>query len=111
VINNRNHIETWSAAPVSFVGSVIDYDFSDAASKAYGDNQKNLTAGIYGLYTGDENQDGSIDSNDLGDVDNDSAMFIGGYVSTDVNGDGIVDSNDLGIVDNNSAAFIFVMTP
>lgn len=42
VINHRNHIETWSANPLSFASDTIFYDFTTSASKAYGNNQKEI---------------------------------------------------------------------
>lgn len=45
VIKNRNHIETWSATPVSFAGDTIYYDFTTSANKAYGDNLKYISSG------------------------------------------------------------------
>jgi len=111
VIKHRNSVETWSGAPVSFAGSPITYNFTDNANKAFGDNQANLGSGAYGIYGGDVNLDGILDSNDLGDVDNDANNFVMGYVATDANGDGVVDSNDMGLVDNNANAFIMVIVP
>ena len=63
------------------------------------------------MYSGDVNQDGIIDSGDLGVVDNDNASYVVGYKNTDVNGDGIVDSGDLGVVDNNNAIYIGKIVP
>ena len=63
------------------------------------------------LYSGDVNQDGLVDSGDLGILDNDNANYVTGYVVTYVNGDGIIDSGDLGIVDNNNAVYISKIVP
>ena len=41
-IKHRNSIETTSALPVSFAGSIINYDFTTAATQAYGDNMKQM---------------------------------------------------------------------
>jgi endonuclease I len=40
VIKTRNHIETWSALPISFYTDTISYDFTSNASTAYGSNLK-----------------------------------------------------------------------
>ena len=40
VIRHRNHIETWSAVPVSFNSDTVFYDFTTSASKAFGGNLK-----------------------------------------------------------------------
>lgn len=112
VVKTRNHLETWSATPISFNSKVVSYNYTTAANKAYGNNQIQIgTSGSYAIYGGDVNQDGGIDSNDMGDIDNDSFNLATGYLLTDVNGDGGVDSNDMGIVDNNSFNLISVNVP
>jgi hypothetical protein len=109
-VKHRNSIETTTASPVSFAGNSITYDFSTAASQAYGSNQKNI-GGVYVIYGGDVNQDGYVDTGDMTPVDNDSANFASGYLNTDVNGDGFVDTGDMTIIDNNSAGFVGAVTP
>ena len=111
VIKNRNHIETWSSIPVSFSGSSTTYDFTDANSKAYGENMNKLAPGIYGIYTGDTNHDGIIDTSDLIEIENSSLGFLSGYIDTDVNGDGMVDALDLIMTDNNAANFVLAKKP
>ena len=88
----------------------MNYDFTWTAGAAYGNNLA-LKLGKYCLYSGDANQDGLVDSGDLGIVDNDNANYVSGYTNTDVNGDGIVDSGDLGIVDNNNANYVGKVVP
>jgi|GEM_PF-2065033 len=110
-ITHRNSIETWSGTAIWFNTSPINYNFTDAASRAFGNNLQNLGGGVYGIFGGDVNLDWVVDSNDLGDVDNDSNGFVFGYVATDANGDGIVDSNDLGLVDNNANGFVMAILP
>jgi hypothetical protein len=110
-IKHRNSIETVSAAPVSFGGGTISYDFTTAAAKAYFDNQKDVGGGYFAIWTGDVNKDGIVDSGDMNPVDNASTAITFGYIVEDVNGDGIVDSGDMNIIDNNSTAIIMAWTP
>ena len=106
VIKHRNSIETWSSSAIPFGGiGSINYDFSIAASQAFGNNQK-LIAGKYVIYGGDVNQDGVVDAGDLIPTDNDASNFTPGYVITDINGDGIVDPDDIFIIGNNASGFI-----
>lgn len=108
-----NCIETWSRAGGEELirgGSAYNYDFTTAASQAYGDNQI-LMGSKYCIYSGDVNQDGFIDGSDFSLVDNDAYISLSGYTSTDLTGDFFVDGSDLLLVDNNSAAFVSVMTP
>ena len=111
VVKHRNALETWSASPVAMTpGGNYDYDFTTAASKAYGSNMI-LKLGRYCLYSGDVNQDGIIDGTDASLVDNDALNFVSGYVSRDVDGNNFVDAGDASIVDNNAFAIIGVVRP
>jgi hypothetical protein len=111
VIKHRNAVETWSAAGVSFPDSSRqNYDFTSAQTQAYGSNLA-LNGSKWCLFNGDENQDGSVDGTDLGDVDNDNNAFVTGYTPTDLNGDDVVDGTDLGLVDNNNNAFVAAVIP
>lgn len=110
VVKHRNSIETWNTSPVSFSGTIISYNFSDAVSRAFGNNLK-LMAGRYVIFGGDVNQDGQVDVADMTPVDNDAAGFVSGYLATDVNGDGIIDTADMTIPDNNSSMFIGRISP
>jgi len=111
VIKHRNSIETWSALPVDFSSpGSLSYDFSTSASKAFGNNMKQIGTD-YVFFAGDDNQDGLVDSSDLIGTDNDVANFQIGYLSTDVNGDGLIDASDLILIDNNNAMFVGAMHP
>ncbi|MBK6965130.1 MAG: hypothetical protein IPH20_14625 [Bacteroidales bacterium] len=110
VIKHRNSLETWSSSPVSFSGTSISYNFTSAASQAFGSNLKPVS-GVFVIYGGDVNQDGVVDSADMTPVDNDAAGYLAGYLSTDVNGDGIIDTADITIIDNNSASYTGVIAP
>ncbi len=91
----------------------LSYNFTTAANKSYGSNQKqiDLSPIQFGLYSGDVNEDGIIDASDLSEVDNDASNSVSGYVNTDVNGDDFVDASDLSIVDNNAFIGVLVMRP
>jgi hypothetical protein len=110
VIRHRNSIETWSAEPVYSSTDTISYDFTAAASRAFGGNLKEIS-GKWVIYGGDVNQDGIVDAGDMNPVDNFSTAVTFGYVPEDANGDGIVDSGDMNLVDNNATAVVFVMNP
>jgi len=110
VVKHRNSIETWSNQGKMFTSYQLSYDFITAANKAYGDNL--ILKGIrYCIYSGDVNQDGSIDLSDIINVYNDVTNLVTGYVATDVNGNGVVDLNDLIIAFNNSNAFVSIRRP
>ncbi len=109
-INHRNSIETWSNTPQIFNGDSLTYDFTSAASQAFGNNLT-LVGSKWCIYSGDVNQDGTIDAGDVSIVDNASAIGLSGNVPEDLNGDGFVDASDLSIVDENAYNVISAVTP
>jgi len=114
VVKHRNSIETWSSTGVSMTqGITIDYDFTNANTKAFGNNLKQVDMSPirFAVYSGDVNQDGIVDASDVAIVDNDAYNFIYGYVNSDLNGDDFVDASDLALVENNSAIGVSAITP
>lgn len=110
VVQHRNSIETWSAGGNSFVSNSLTYDFTTASSKAYGSNMQ-LVGAKWTIFSGDENQDGTVDASDLSDADNDALNSLSGYVPTDVNGDEFVDAGDVSLIDNNGSISVSVIRP
>lgn len=112
VLTHRNALQTWSASPV-LMGSMISYDFTTAASQAYGSNQAEVAPGVFAFYSGDVVKDlgESTDLLDLTQVETDINNFGFGYIPTDLNGDGNVDILDTPQLENNIANFIFTQRP
>lgn len=106
-IKHRNGLQTWSSATPAFSGGSMSYNFTTAASQAYGNNQI-LIGSKYCIYSGDVSdgvtaglQDGFIDIFDDSEIYNDS--YAASYrLLTDLNLDGFVDIFDDLIVYNNS---------
>jgi hypothetical protein len=109
-IKHRNSIATVSGTPLSFAASTINYNFSTSAAQAFGSNLKN-SGGVFVIYGGDIDGDGSVGIADMALVDNASAAFVSGYVVEDADGDGSVGIADMALIDNNSAAFVSSVTP
>lgn len=113
-LKHRNSIETWAGGIGIFIQNPeMTYRFSDFASRAFGDNQiqvDNLPQ-LFGIYSGDVNQDGTVDLADLSLIDNDAFSFTSGYVNTDLNGDDIADLTDYSLADNNAANFVSRIIP
>ena len=110
-IKSANTIETWSKTAQSFDSSYLTYNFTSAATQAFGDNQIQIGS-TWCIYSGDVNQDGLTDSGDLLLIDNDYTNYLyGPGLVTDVNGDGVVDSGDLLITDNNYTNYIYSAKP
>ena len=110
-VKHRNSLETWSSAPQTVGSTPLTYDFTTAANKAYGDNMIQLESGVYGLYSGDLNQDEAVDIFDFPLLFNDNDNFSSGYLSTDLNGDGAVDIFDFPLLLNNNDNFIYSSHP
>jgi lysophospholipase L1-like esterase len=108
-IKHKNSLETWSANTVRLV-SGSTYDFSNNLSKAYsnGNNvpMKYISSNKYALFSGDVNQDGTINATDLQQTENNSKNLQYGYLKNDMNGDGVIDIYDLQIIENNKLLFL-----
>jgi hypothetical protein len=111
VINNRNHLETWTASPLAFSGNTIVYDFTQAVANAYGSNMKDMGEGRFVFFAGDANHDGSINETDIDMLTMAATGFQTGYIDQDINGDRVIDALDLILTDNNAAATRMVLRP
>jgi hypothetical protein len=111
VLKHRNSIATWSANAVTFNNSSNSYNFSTGATQAYGDNLVNVGTGVYAIFGGDINQDGSVDFNDYPGLDVASTAGILGYDANDLNGDAAVDFNDYPLLDMNSSLGVISLNP
>ncbi len=111
VVKHRNSLETWSDNPM-VIPNQTTYDFTIAATQAYGANQVELAPGVWAMYTGDINQDGFIDGFDYSLFDQDVQQNVSArYVQTDFNGDGYVDGFDYPIFDANSQNNVSAIVP
>ncbi len=113
VLKNFNCLETWSRTGGELLnnnGTTQQYDFTNAISKAYGNNliQKGSR---YCIFSGDVYQDGFLDASDLASIDNHAAVSADGYINSDLTGDYFVDGSDLIIADNNASNNVSVMRP
>jgi len=114
VIKHRNSLETWSKMPQIFNSSdSYWYDFSINPDAAYGNNtiQVNTSPVRYPVYSGDVNQNGTLDLADVLLVYNDASEFASGYRNTDVTGNDITDLSDLVLTYNNANSFVSVKKP
>ena len=113
VIKHRNAVQTWSALPVTIGAVPASYDFTTAASQAYGDNQFDVSGNgtIWAFYSGDIVVDENIDLLDLGLLEFDISNFAYGYLLTDLNGDGNVDLLDSPVLELNLSNFVFSNHP
>jgi hypothetical protein len=94
VIKHRNHLGVMSANTILLSTSSSMYNFTDNLSKSYGTNgMKEILSGVYGLYAGDGNGNGSITATDKNSVWR-SQNGTNGYLSGDYNLSGAVTASD-----------------
>ncbi len=101
-LKHRNSIETWSKTAVAFSSGSLNYDFTTAANKAFGDNMI-LKGTKWCIYSGDVIRDEFIDGSDVSVCFNDASIGQSGYIVTDVTGDDFVDGTDVSIIFNNAS--------
>lgn len=110
-VKGKNFLQTWSAAPQTIGPAPLNYDFTTAANKAYGDNMIVVSPGVFAFYSGDINQDETIDNTDGVDLTNDIDNSEYGIRITDLNGDGAVDNSDTPFFENNTTNSIYSIHP
>ena len=88
---------------VYFRYTFVSDEYNEYVNTTYND--------VFAFFSGDVNQDGTIDASDLALIDNDASNFVGGYVVTDLTGDNFVDGTDFAMADNNAANFVSVIQP
>ncbi len=109
IIWHRNHLGIMSSVSLTETGGIFSWDFTTGPGQAYGTNaQKNLGGGKYGMYAGDANANGTIETADKNTV---WVPQVGkrGYWPSDFDMDGQVknqDKNDIWIENNNTSSQI-----
>ncbi|MDQ3022492.1 MAG: hypothetical protein M3R36_18280 [Bacteroidota bacterium] len=120
VLKHFNSLETWTRDGGVFLDeSVVAYsfDFFNTYTWAYGQNVKRVVNAppfdpVYCIYSGDVNQDGTIDLNDISEIDNNTYSFAAGrFIPADLNGDNLVDVSDLLIAENNAINSVSIERP
>jgi hypothetical protein len=111
VVKHRNSISTWSSIPLTMSNAGVSYDFSSSQAQAAGANMQDDGNGVFLMFSGDVNQDGSVNFNNYPDLDIGSSNGDLGYLPADLNGDSSVDFNDYPLIDFNSNTGIIEVTP
>ena len=96
VIYHRNHIPVLSNYALAGTNSLYSYDFSTGADQVYGgaNTHKEISAGVWGMMSGDGNGSGQTDNKDKNDVWIIQAGTGSGYHAGDFNMNGTVDNTD-----------------
>ncbi|MBK9732449.1 MAG: hypothetical protein IPO83_14435 [Chitinophagaceae bacterium] len=116
-IHYKNALQTWSAAPVLMDTSVF-YDFSSGITQAFPDpfnpNPQMVlfpADGVWAIYSGDIDQNGSIDGGDFNALEPDVTLPDFGYNISDITGDGIPDGQDYNLLEPTVSYGLFVAHP
>jgi len=94
IIRHRNHIAIMSFNTVQVSQNPVLYDFTVSPGKVYGSELKLLKPGLYGMFAGDSNYDGAIDSSDYHLFNLSGISSAYGYNTNDYNTDGYVTAFD-----------------
>jgi GEVED domain/Fibronectin type III domain len=106
-VTTPNTLRIFSASSVTITGNNV-YIFSNAMTQAFTDGSSppmiTLASGLFGLKSGDINQDDFVDGTDYSVFEADVFISGGGVFSltSDLNGDAFVDGTDYPILDFNS---------
>jgi peptidoglycan/xylan/chitin deacetylase (PgdA/CDA1 family) len=102
VVRHRNHLAIMTASAIPFSSTSAFYDFTTSQSQAYGTNaMKDLGGGVFGMYTGDGNQDGLVTSTDFNVFNPKFTSAVSGYEYSDWNLDGLITSTDFNFFNPN----------
>ena len=94
VVRHRNHLDIISANALTQTAGVYTYDFTTSAGQAFGnDPQKEIGSGVFGMFGGDANADGTVNSSDKDPYWIQNAGKSG-YYPSDFNLDGQSDNPD-----------------
>ena len=94
IVRHRNHIAIMSATLIAPSLTPVMYDFTTSLSKFYGGIAKLIKTGLYGMFAGDANYDGVIDTLDFNRLIIDNKNAEDGYKTTDFNLSGFINSAD-----------------
>lgn len=95
LVYHRNHLPVMSSEPVDMHDGDGEWDFTTSMANAYGMTpMKSLSAGYFGLFSGDANADGQITALDFTIWIAATTAGQTGYVLGDSNMDGIVTALD-----------------
>ncbi|REJ82829.1 MAG: hypothetical protein DWQ44_01560 [Bacteroidetes bacterium] len=115
-VQHRNALDIYSGTTVS-MSTNTSYDFSTAASQAFGSIQAEVETGVFAMYSGDVSgafpgmKDGVIDHFDYQYMENQIGSLLTGYQVNDLDGDIHVEASDFSLMENNAAAVIFSAQP
>ncbi len=107
-IQHKNHLPAMSASPITLVGSTATFDFTTQNTyQGSGVGQKELSPGVWGLYTGNSSGDQDINGQDKALWNTENGLF-GLYAPNDFNMDGEVNGGDKAYWNENNGLFSLI---
>ena len=100
VLKHRNHLAIMSSVIVNLSSTGILYDFTSSQTSAYGTGSlKNLGGGKFGMWAGDANGNGTINSTDLNEywIPENATNYDYRTKPADFNLDGNINATDLNL--------------
>jgi len=67
VVRHRNHLDIMTASAITLNSNSALYDFTSGTDKVYGGSAKQLESGVYGMYAGDADGNGQVQTSDKND--------------------------------------------
>jgi len=105
LLGARNHLTVMSAFTFAVSGGTGSYDFTSAATQAYGtDAMKSLSGGVWGLFAGDGDASGFVTVPDFNLWNTATTAGSIGYEQSDYNMDGVVTAPDFNLWNTNTTA-------
>lgn len=95
VVYHRNHLAVIGANACDLSGNTYSYNFTTSGNQVFGGQNahKELSANVWGMFSGDADSDGDVHNGDKNDAwANQSGLS--GYNTADMNLDGDVNNND-----------------
>ncbi len=92
VVMHRNHLGLITSGPVTLSTDKYEWDFSSSAGQAHNSGQKQLNPALWGMYGGDANADGTVNSADKTLWSNGAGTTS--YILSDFNLDSQTNNND-----------------
>jgi hypothetical protein len=113
VVRSRTHLDVMSETSYNLfpLGAGVEVDFR-VDDLGYGTNaQKDLGLGLFALYAGDANGDGSVQALDFNDYISQTTTGAAGYQTGDFNMDGQVQALDFNLYLSNTLAGVSSQVP
>jgi hypothetical protein len=86
VVWSRNHLAIMSSSGMTNPTGTLSYDFTTSAGQVYGTNgSKELTTGVWGMFSGDVNADGIVNDADKAPAGWNTEAGEKGYFGSDMN--------------------------